>query len=160
MEGTCQCGRIAFTAPLPAPQALYICHCTECRHQSSSTYGMTAVFPFFPLSGNISTYTRPNPNGVTKGYFCTNCGSRIYHQHIDKQGTVSDSVSVKAGCLKDLSKEMMRGAVSFGGPGDGANVLTQGSKVHIWTRNAVIDIPEGVETHEEEPPGGSFSKDD
>lgn len=113
MEGTCQCGKIIFTTPLTTPQALYICHCTECRHQSSSAYGMTAVFPFFTLSGNISTYTRPNPNGVTKGYFCTNCGSRIYHQHIDKQGNVSESVSVKAGCLKNLDREMMRGAVSL-----------------------------------------------
>jgi hypothetical protein len=28
--------------------------------------------------------------------------------------------------------------------------------VHIWTKEAVVDIPEGVERYEEEPPGGSL----
>ncbi|KAF2169081.1 hypothetical protein M409DRAFT_21092 [Zasmidium cellare ATCC 36951] len=139
MEGHCQCGTIRFTTPLPSPQALYICHCTECRHQSSSTYGMTAVFPYFPLTGALSTYSRPNPNVVTKGFFCTNCGSRIYHLHIDKEGREAADVAVKAGCLTGLGREMMRGAV------------------HIWTKSAVVDIPEGVEAYEEEPPDGSFS---
>lgn len=49
-------------------------------------------------------------------------------------------LSVKAGCLDGITKEMMREAV------------------HIWTKSAVIDIPEGVEAYEEEPPGGSFEE--
>ena len=49
-------------------------------------------------------------------------------------------VSVKSGCLDALTKEDLRRAV------------------HIWTKSAVVDIPEGVEAHEEEPPGGSFQE--
>ncbi|KIW70315.1 hypothetical protein PV04_02598 [Phialophora macrospora] len=155
MEARCQCGQIRFVTPLAAPLALYICHCTECRHQSSSTYGMTAIFPYFdiqkyaPTPDAIGMYSRPNPTGRTNGYFCTKCGSRLVHVHVSvKEGhdgagrtdVPAAMLSVKAGCLEGLSKEMMRKAV------------------HIWTRSAVVDIPEGAEQYEEEPPGGSFAE--
>lgn len=45
----------------------------------------------------------------------------------------SAMVSVKGGCLEGLDRGMMREAV------------------HIWTRHAVVDIPEGVESWEGEP---------
>jgi hypothetical protein len=151
MEGRCQCGQIRFTTPLPTPKELYICHCTECRHQSSSTYGMTAIFPYFdiqqfaPQPGAIAKYSRPNPTGRTEGFFCTKCGSRLVHVHVSEAENgderVADMLSVKAGCLEGLSKEMMRKAV------------------HIWTKSAVVDVPEGVEQYEEEPPGGSFTNE-
>ncbi|OQV06084.1 hypothetical protein CLAIMM_10715 [Cladophialophora immunda] len=147
MEGRCQCGQIRFTTPLPRPLELYICHCTECRHQSSSTYGMTAIFPFFdirrfaPHPGAIAVHTRPNAQGSTEGYFCTGCGSRLVHVHVSREGKTAPMLSVKAGCLDGLSKEMMRGAV------------------HIWTRSAVVEVPEGAVQYEEEPPGGSFQEE-
>ena len=142
MEGRCQSSLITFTTPLPRPFHLLICHCTECRHQSSSTYGMTALFPSFtitpPHPGAIATYSRPNSNGETKCFFCTRCGARLMHQSISRDGTPAATVSVKSGCLDGVTREMMRGAV------------------HIWTREAVVDIPEGAEAYEGEPPGGSF----
>lgn len=144
MEGRCQCGQITFTTPLPTPQALFICHCTECRHQSSSTYGMTAIFPSFeitsPFPGAIAKYSRPNSNGETQGFFCTKCGARLMHQSVSRDGTPAPSVSVKSGCLDGITKEMMRDAV------------------HIWTKSAIIEIPEGAEAYETEPPGGSFKQ--
>lgn len=60
------------------------------------------------------------------------------HVHVDYDGKEAETVSVKAGCLTGLNKEMMRGAA------------------HIWTKSAVIDIPEGARAYEEEPPGGSL----
>lgn len=60
---------------------------------------------------------------------------------VSEDGTekVEKMLSVKAGCLERLSKEMMRKAK------------------HIWTSSAVIDVPQDAEQYEEEPPGGSFS---
>jgi len=43
------------------------------------------------------------------------------------------SVSIRGGSLQGLTKEMVANAV------------------HIWTKEAVIDIPEGVEQLEGEP---------
>ncbi len=42
-------------------------------------------------------------------------------------------MSVKGGCLEGLTKEMV------------------GKGVHIWVKEAVVEIPEGVEWFEEEP---------
>ena len=149
MEGRCQCGQIQFKTPLPEPIALYICHCTECRHQTSSAYGMTAVFPYFDIhefaahANSIGMYSRPNSTGKTEGYFCTNCGSRLVHVFVkmsNGEGRVAKMLSVKAGCLEGLSKDMMRKAF------------------HIWTKSAVVDIPEGVEQYEENPPDSSFAE--
>ena len=50
-------------------------------------------------------------------------------------------LSVKAGCLDGLTKENYRKAI------------------HIWTKSAVTDIPEGVEAYEGEPEGGSFENE-
>lgn len=142
MEGRCQCGQVTFRTPSEEPQQLLICHCTECRHQSSSTYGMTATFPYFdilaPFEGAIAVYARPNTKGETRGFFCTKCGARLMHQSVSRDGTPAASVSVKSGCLDGITKEMMRSAK------------------HIWTKSAIIDIPDNAEAYEEEPPGGSF----
>ncbi|RYP71389.1 hypothetical protein DL770_008137 [Monosporascus sp. CRB-9-2] len=45
-------------------------------------------------------------------------------------------VSVKGGCLEGLD---------------------WGKAVHIWTRSAMVPIPEGAETHPEEPTGSEYS---
>lgn len=65
----------------------------------------------------------------------------MVHRSISKSGEEAKTLSVKAGCLDGLSKEMLR------------------SGIHIWTKSAVINIPEGAEQYEEEPPGGSFSEE-
>ncbi|EEH10454.1 conserved hypothetical protein [Histoplasma capsulatum G186AR] len=148
MEGRCQCGLIRFTTPLARPLKIYICHCTECRHQSASAYGVTAIFPSFEIpdpeptashapatnydpatSPAIGTHTRQTLSDKTlECLFCKQCGVRLVHR---VRG--ADYLSVKAGCLEGLDKEMMVGAI------------------HIWCKEAVVEIPEGVERWEEEP---------
>ena len=131
MEGRCQCGSITFTTPLAKPIAVYICHCTQCQHQSSSAFGISAIFPDFdiapPYKDAIGIYTRQGASGTVKDhYFCTNCGSRLMHK-----SSRYKEVSVKGGCLKGLN---LNGAV------------------HIWCQEALMDIPQGVERHEQSPP--------
>ncbi|EMC95193.1 hypothetical protein BAUCODRAFT_72953, partial [Baudoinia panamericana UAMH 10762] len=138
MEGRCQCGQITFVTPTDKPQAIFICHCLECRHQSSSAYGISAIFPAFnieaPNPSAIAVYSRPSSTGETRGTFCTTCGSRLMHQHISFEGTLSPRVAVKAGCLDGLTKDMLRTAM------------------HIWTKRAITSIPECSEAYDEDPP--------
>jgi hypothetical protein len=56
-----------FKTPLEKPLALYICHCLECRRQTSSAFGTSAIFPRFqlPESDRLSVYTRPTASGHT-----------------------------------------------------------------------------------------------
>ena len=130
MNVTCQCRLVNFQTPLASPLALYICHCLECQHQSSSAFGCSAQFPRFALPPSIehliSCYTRSTDAGrTTDCYFCKNCGSRLLHSTREK-----DTVNVKGGCIEGLD---WKGAI------------------HIWTKRAVVEIPEGAETWPGEP---------
>jgi hypothetical protein len=145
MKGRCQCGKITFATPTERPIKLYACHCKECQHQSSSAHGITAIFPYFELpessSELVGIYTRLTLKGrLMECLFCKNCGARILHRFRDampapgeKPGPTA-TTNVKGGCLEALDKEMMRDVV------------------HIWTQHAIVDIPEGVEQWEREPP--------
>lgn len=136
MEGRCQCGTIRFITPLPEPSKIYVCHCTECRHQSSSYCGITAIFPWFEVpmvnsdgTVRIGTFTRRTLQGrQLECLFCLSCGSRLIHRTRGE-----NSLSVKGGCLEALSREMMSKAV------------------HIWCKEAVMEIPPGTECWEAEP---------
>ncbi|MCJ1431637.1 hypothetical protein MMC27_000992 [Xylographa pallens] len=128
MNTTCQCGATHFLTPLPSPLAIYICHCLECRRQSSSAFGISAKFPRFPLPKDapLGCYTRATPSGgATDCYFCRKCGSRLVHDNARKA-----AVSVKGGCIDGLD---ISGAV------------------HIWCKRAIVPIPEGAVRWEEEP---------
>jgi hypothetical protein len=62
MQASCQCGLIQFTIPYDSPLDLYACHCTQCRAQSASAFGVSARFKRFelPFSLNSSDYTLPD----------------------------------------------------------------------------------------------------
>ncbi|GKT41724.1 uncharacterized protein ColSpa_01905 [Colletotrichum spaethianum] len=49
MDARCQCGAVSFKTPLPQPLRLYICHCEECKRQTGSAFGTSAIFPKFQL---------------------------------------------------------------------------------------------------------------
>ena len=103
MDVSCQCGTISFKTPLPDPEYVYICHCTECRRQSSSAFGISAMFPKPQISpellSKLSVYTRRTLSGVDmKCYFCTTCGSRIWHERDGKR-----LVSIKGGLIEGIN---------------------------------------------------------
>ncbi|GAP85324.1 putative glutathione-dependent formaldehyde-activating enzyme [Rosellinia necatrix] len=134
MEARCQCGAVRFTTPLPKPLAVYICHCAECRWQSSSAFGTSAIFPRFelPKTELLSCYTRATHSGHTLYcYFCQRCGTRLIHTTPGK-----NVVSVKGGCLSGLD---------------------WGTAIHIWTKSAMLPIPEGSEAYSEEPSPSDYS---
>jgi hypothetical protein len=132
MKVVCQCGDVSFETPTPAPTDVYHCHCLECRKQSASAFGTSAMFPakgLFPLSvelvEKLSCYTRPTKSGGTmECYFCPKCGVRMFHRIRNPDGTERPTVSIKGGCIEDLD-------------------WTVGK--HIFTRSAVVPIPSGVE---------------
>ncbi|KAK0611450.1 Mss4-like protein [Immersiella caudata] len=139
MNIRCQCSDISF--PLPpnsAPMSVYHCHCTECRKQSSSAFGTSAIFPaqvLFPLTDELRSklgcWTRPAKEGRTMDcYFCKSCGVRIMHRIREADGEERDTLSVKGGVIQGLRWE--------------------GAK-HIYTRSAVVEIPPNAERWEATP---------
>ena len=136
---SCQCGYISFKTPTPKPIGMAHCHCTDCRKQSASAYGTSSYFPadkFFPLAPELeerlSIFTRPTDSGNTMHcYFCPKCGVRVFHVGYSPDGRRRDIVSIKGGCVEGLDWTGVK---------------------HIFTRSAVVKIPEECEQYETVPP--------
>lgn len=130
--GGCQCGSVRYECG-NEPIELYICHCTECRKQSASAFGISyevARADFRLTQGTPRFWTRNADSGrQVKCAFCPACGSRIWHQSSD----TSDTITVKGGSLDqpvDISEA-----------------------VHIWTSRKLpsVTIPDGATRFEQEP---------
>lgn len=145
MDVKCQCGRVAFKTPTAEPLSLYHCHCIDCQKQSSSAFGTSAIFPadgIFPLSpdldGRLRLWNRPSKDGRTIDcYFCAECGVRVMHRIREADGLERATVSVKGGLVEGLDW-----------PKAG----------HIFTRSAVVPIPETAVQYAESPPAASGRK--
>jgi hypothetical protein len=152
MDVSCQCGSVKFKTPATKPLALYHCHCTECRKQSASAFGTSAIFtasPLFPLSSELQQklnfYTRPTKSGGEMNcYFCPTCGVRVIHRGRKADGSEKEMISIKGGCIDGLDWS-------------GAQ--------HIYTRSAVVPIPadsrrwEASPEVEEERPAHQLTQD-
>lgn len=136
MEGSCQCAAITFTTPATSPILLFHCHCTDCRKQSASAFGTSAIFPFFKLDPDnpaLSFFERQCDSGNRQNcYFCNKCGTRILHAQIIEGGN-PPVVAVKGGTLEGLD--------------------WTGAK-HIYCRSAVVPIPDRVDRWEADPDFG------
>ncbi len=124
LTGGCQCGAARY-AVAAEPLALYVCHCTECRRQSASAFGLSVIVPaaaFRLTSGDVATWSRPTDAGRRLDCaFCRVCGSRLFHTNPGRA-----TISLKGGGLDtppDLS-----------------------AAVHIWTSRklAGVVIPDGA----------------
>ena len=145
MQVSCQCGNIKFTTPTPRPTKVYHCHCLECRLQSASAFGTTAIFPaspLFPLSPDLAAklkvWSRETDTGRHMDcYFCPECGVRTIHRIKNKDGSERETVSIKGGVIEGLD---WRGAA------------------HIFCRSAVVDVPEEAERWDAEPGEGMMNR--
>lgn len=132
--GKCQCGVVRYAVEGPI-QKIYVCHCTECRKQSASAFGLSAVVDrkaFRLTHGSPKKWSRLADSGRTVDcYFCPDCGSRLWHE--DAEG--KHPIRIKAGSL-DEPVEL-----------DGA--------IHIWTSRKLpgVIVPESAVQHAQgEPP--------
>ena len=130
--GGCQCGALRYVCE-EEPLELYVCHCTECRRQSASAFGISVIVPRKGLRvtrGTPTSWARPaDSGGRVECAFCPDCGSRLWHA--DEGG--SETVAIKGGSLDeppDLS-----------------------AAFHIWTSRKLpgVEIPDGARQFPEEP---------
>ena len=130
--GGCQCGAVRYESD-GEMTGLYICHCSECRRQSGSAFGISVIVPRDGLRvtrGAPDFWTRATDSGGRlKCAFCPACGARLWHASESKTKTVS----IKGGTLDD--------------PPDLA------SAVHIWTSRKLpgVTLPDNVQQFRQEP---------
>jgi hypothetical protein len=130
--GGCQCGAIRYELA-HGPVRLFVCHCTECRKQSASAFGISFIVPQTALRlvrGEPKLWSRATDSGNTLDCaFCGDCGTRLWHR---RRGS-ADTLSIKGGSLDN--------------PPD----LRQAT--HIWTSRMLpgIVLPAGVARFPGEP---------
>ena len=104
VEGGCECGAVRYVVDA-VPKMIYACHCTRCQRQSSSAFGMAVLFVdgTIDLSGApAKAYVRDGNGRKVRGYFCPECGTRLYHQWFNADGDLP-FFNVKPGTLDDTS---------------------------------------------------------
>lgn len=132
LTGSCQCGGVRYVLS-SAPEAVYVCHCTECRKQSASAFGISVIIrdeSFRLTAGTPLVWSRATETGNRMDcWFCPDCGGRVWHVSSGFQGVRS----IKGGTLDD--------------PPD------LGSAVHIWTASKVAGmiVPHGARSFPGEP---------
>lgn len=131
-SGGCQCGAIRYELSA-APVSLAACHCSECKRQSGSAFGMSLIVPreAFSVRGSLRSWSRPADRGGTvECFFCPECGTRIYHESTNMTLTYN----VKAGTLDDP--------------------MWLEPKVHVFTKRKLpwVRVPDGVPSLDEGPP--------
>jgi hypothetical protein len=81
IDGQCHCGAIAFEAEVD-PEALAICHCTDCQTLSGSAFRANipaSAEHFVLLRGSPKTYVKTADSGNHRRHaFCGDCGTPIY----------------------------------------------------------------------------------
>jgi len=131
-SGRCQCGGVRFAVPA-VPLVVYVCHCAECRKQSSSAFGISFTIPRAALrllQGSPREWSRGTASGhVLDCAFCPDCGSRLWHRSSGHPATLN----VKGGCLDEP--------------------LDLDTAVHIWTSSKLpgVVIPPGARSFPQEP---------
>ena len=130
--GSCQCGGVRYAVPRE-PLVLYICHCSECRKQSASAFGVSftvARDALRLLKGSPRYWSRITASGHTLACaFCPDCGSRLWHQSSGHP----DAINIKGGSLDQP--------------------LDLSGAVHLWTSSKLrgVVIPPGAIVFSHEP---------
>jgi hypothetical protein len=105
LSGGCQCGAVRYEVR-GRPIRTYACHCSICQKQSGSAFGLSAQFPagsFSLTQGRLENFVRPGRGRNIRCYFCSSCGTRVYHQMFTDEGDLP-RFSLKPGTLDDRSR--------------------------------------------------------
>ena len=80
--GGCQCGAVRYEL-WDDPEAVYVCHCAECRRQSGSAFGVSVIMraeAFRVTAGEPKLWSRNTDKGNRMDcWFCPDCGARLWH---------------------------------------------------------------------------------
>ena len=81
IDGGCHCGYLKYEAEID-PEAVAICHCTDCQTLSGSAYRVNVQAKkeaFKMVSGTPKIYIKTAESGNKRAQaFCPECGTHIY----------------------------------------------------------------------------------
>jgi len=98
VDGACHCGKISFEGEVD-PEAVQICHCTDCQTFSGAPFRTSIVTPaeHFVLRGTPTIYVKTADSGNKRIHaFCPDCGTHVYATAISNP----TSYTLRVGSLK------------------------------------------------------------
>jgi len=89
-EGGCLCEAVRYSSSAELMTTVHCC-CTDCRKIGGTGHATHSVVPeeAFKITGAVTEYNRTADSGrqITR-YFCSQCGSAIYHTRDGMEGFV------------------------------------------------------------------------
>ena len=131
-DGGCLCGAIRYRLSAE-PLTLYVCHCTDCQKQTSTSFNLSMPVPRAALElvrGEPGSYSVPLSGGRRwEGRFCRACITRVWSE----PPKFPQLINLRPGTLDDTSWLRPVG--------------------HIWTRSAQpwVRIPDDTLHYEGQP---------
>ncbi|KAF2659902.1 hypothetical protein K491DRAFT_775153 [Lophiostoma macrostomum CBS 122681] len=100
-QGGCMCGNVRYSVE-GDPVKTALCHCTDCRKITGSTYSTNAIYPeggFKVTEGTTKQHSKTADGGNTiTSHFCGDCGSTMW-----REGATFPGLKViKVGTLDDI----------------------------------------------------------
>ncbi|MFB2549554.1 GFA family protein [Ensifer soli] len=111
VNGRCHCGRVTFSAEVD-PEAVGVCHCTDCQSLTGSPFRVTALVPRAALrltGGTPKLYRKVGDNGRgRRQYFCGDCGAPLFTAG---EGDEADDCGIRWGAIEERAMLVPRGAI-------------------------------------------------
>ena len=118
VDGQCHCGQVTFEAEID-PQAVSICHCTDCQALTGSPYRVTVICcgSQIHITGEPRIYAKTGDNGrIRYQHFCGECGSPLFSsgegEHTDEWGIRWGAIRQRAS-LRPTRRIWCRSAVPW-----------------------------------------------
>lgn len=129
--GRCSCGAVSYRITQERPGRSYLCHCTDCRQSSGSSFAHNAVFESESLviansEGCLSMFGSEKDGSKR---FCGRCGSPLFltvpERNVDMKGQVIVCVGTMDGsetseALKPVAEGWCRRREKWMGKAEGA----------------------------------------
>ena len=98
MIAKCNCGALCAEVT-GEPDAVVVCHCTDCQRRTGSVVGVGAYYPEerVRITGESKAFTRDTASGKKfRQNFCPTCGSTVFFVADLKPGTIGIAVGAFA----------------------------------------------------------------
>ena len=99
-SGKCLCGLVSYMC-YSKPNAIFNCHCNDCRRATGSVFGTNLFVPEnkLEIQGKVSSFTHTSDSGSTMTkLFCPNCGSLLFGKNSAKPNVMS----IRAGTVEQV----------------------------------------------------------
>jgi hypothetical protein len=104
VDGECHCGHVTFEAEID-PQAVSICHCTDCQSLTGSPFRVTVICSGEQIriqSGSPKIYAKTGDNGRKRlQHFCADCGSPLF---TSGEGVQTDDWGIRWGSIRQRDR--------------------------------------------------------